>query len=198
MLVSELLYENILVEKLGNLSQLKVGSMINIVKQSGNMGSGSGRRSSGPHTSPIANKFGAGHTRSDIGANSQIIDVGVLKDGIKSLRQAFKKHETAKAFALYVGGKAVAFGTFDAHDLGGQARGGVFAYDLTPLEGEVKAHHAAKVADHVSNKRWGQEPKQRAMTSFSRQMPSGVVEYNKHTDKDEFIKDLLKLVKGEK
>src|SRR5271154_6472566 len=184
MLVSELLYESTLFEKLGSLTDLKVGSMINILKQSGHMGSGSGRRASGPHTSHIGNKFGADHTRSDIGANSQIIDVGVLKDGIKGLRQAFKKHESAKAFALYVGGKAVAFGTFDAHALGGQARGGIFAYDLTPLESEVKANHAAKVADHVTNKRWGQEPKQRGMTSFSRQMPSGTIEYKEHADKD--------------
>jgi len=197
MLVSELLYESIILEHLGNLAQLKVGAMINILKQTGHMGSGSGKRASGPSTSPIGRRFGNSYSGSEIGASSKIVDVGVIKDGIKGLRQAFKKHSEAKAFALYVGGHAVAFGSFDAHDLGGQARGGLFAYDLTSLESEVNKEHEANLAKHKTQS-WTTPPTRLATSSFHRKMPEGTLVYADVADKDEFIKGLLKLVRAEK
>ena len=113
--------DDILNEDLGNLAQLGVGKLINVLKQP----SSSGRR--GSHISDVGRKF-YGH---EIGSTSEIKDVGVLKKGMTSLRKAFKNNEGAAAFAVYIGGHPVMFGVTDAHNLGGSSRDNKVAYDLT-------------------------------------------------------------------
>ena len=115
---------DIINENLGNLQKLQVGPMINVLKQH-SRSARSGRED--PHIEPVGNKF----ARRDIGPNSEIIDVGVLKGGIKGLRKAYKENEGAEGFAIYIGGKAVMFGTFSADTLAGSSRQEKLAYDFS-------------------------------------------------------------------
>lgn len=125
-----------LLEDLGTLAQLNVGPLINVLKQS--PGSSNKRYSRG--IGSVEKTF---HREWDmpIGSNSPIVDIGNLKDGIKTLRKAFKTHEYAVAFAVYIGGKAAMFGTTDSETLAGGSREGRLAYDLRPWEASVKAAH---------------------------------------------------------
>ena len=113
-----------LLEDLGNLAQLDVGPLINVLKQSGGHNVGSGRS--------IGHVEKTFHREWDmpIGSNSPIVDIGNLKDGIKTLRKAFKTYETAVAFAVYIGGKAAMFGTSDSYTLAGGSRVSKLAYDF--------------------------------------------------------------------
>ena len=115
---------DIINENLGNLQKLQVGPMINVLKQH-SRSARSGRED--PHIEPVGNKF----ARRDIGPNSEIIDVGVLKGGIKGLRKAYKENKGAEGFAIYIGGKAVMFGTFSAETLAGSSRTARLAYDFS-------------------------------------------------------------------
>jgi len=119
-----------LLEDLGNLAQLNAGPLINVLKQY-------------PGPSGIGHVEKAFHREWDmaIGSNSPILDIGNLKDGIKTLRKAFKTHEAAAAFVVYIGGKAAMFGTTDSYTLAGGSREGRLAYDLRPWEAAVKAAH---------------------------------------------------------
>jgi hypothetical protein len=124
-------------EDLGNLAKLNVGPMINVLKQSG----GYGKR--GDFISPVGKKF----TYHGIGSTSEIVDVGQLKDGIKSLRRAFKTHDDdARAFAVYIGGTPVMFGTYSSYELAGRSRAGRLAYDLAPFSDTVDQLDAASKA----------------------------------------------------
>jgi hypothetical protein len=119
----------VLNEDLGNLGKLNVGPLINVLKQSG----GSSKRH-GDFINPAGTKFATGYGY-DIGSTSEIIDVGPLKDGIKSLRRAYKSHDDdARAFAVYIGGTPVMFGTFTAYDLAGRSRSGRLAYDFSAFK----------------------------------------------------------------
>lgn len=111
-----------LYEDLGNLSKLNAGRMINLFKQ--NMYQG--RRGDG--VSRVEPKF-RGH---DIGANSEILDLGVLKDPMKNIRKAFKDHEDAIGFAVYIGDRIAMLAKTNAHDLAGSSRSNLVTYDLTP------------------------------------------------------------------
>src|SRR5271167_1365708 len=138
MLLEELLYE-----KLGNLSQLKVGSMLNILKQSAYQ-----KRRGGYEVGFTGNKFGGGGysgSRGGFGSTSDIVDVGVIKGGIGGLRKAYKAHEDAVGFALYVGGKAVCFGKFTPHELAGSSRVGLFSYDLSQFKAEIDKQFQEKM-----------------------------------------------------
>ena len=121
--------EAILVEKLGNLAQLGLGPLINILKQR----VGSGRR--GEWTGEVGKKF----VSQKIGSTSEILDLGPIKDGIKSIRKAYKLHDTADAFALYIGGKPVLFAIYSDYDLAGASRTGMLAYDLTAFKDTIDA-----------------------------------------------------------
>lgn len=129
-----MLVEELLTEKLGNLSKLNVGPLINVLKQSGSKGK------RGYNTSPTGSRFGGGYG-SDVSSTSDIVDVGPIKNGIAGLRKAYKDHDDAKAFALYVGGKPVAFGKFSGYDLGGASRTGMLAYDLSQFKDQVEAKY---------------------------------------------------------
>lgn len=117
--------EQVVLENLGNLSQLNLGSLVNVLKQSG----GSNNRR-GAWTGPIGNKF----TSQTIGSTSEILDIGVIKDGIKTIRKAYRANDTASAFALYIGGHAVLFAVFDDYAIAGSSRTGRLAYDLTKFQ----------------------------------------------------------------
>jgi hypothetical protein len=109
-------------EDLGNLARLNVGPLINVLKQAGSVGK------RGEYISPVGKRFAS----YEIGSTSEIVDVGQLKDGLKSLRRAFKTHEDdARAFAVYIGGVPVMFGTFTAYALAGRTRSGRLAYDFS-------------------------------------------------------------------
>lgn len=120
---NESLDESQLNEKLGNLAQLKLGRLVNLLRQS---------RTAGEDERRFQDR--------NIGAGSEIIDVGELTKGIASLRKAYKSAndgpgaESAVAFALYIGDTAIAFGRFTSDVLRGSTREGTFAYDLTPFK----------------------------------------------------------------
>lgn len=135
-------------EDLGNLAQLGVGPLIKILNQPFSRG-GSGRRASSPHIGAVGSKF---YSSGDgIGTRSPIVDLGVIKrDVMKEIRKFFKKDESAKAFALYIGGTPVLFATTDDYQLAGTSRISRAAYDLTPFEEEYKAHIEATYAKYQS------------------------------------------------
>lgn len=128
--------EAILIEKLGTLAQLGVGPLINVLKQS----TSSGRR--GEWTGAVGKKF----VGQEIGSTSEVVDVGVIKDGLKGIRKAMKTNEGSRAFALYIGGKPVLFGVYDADTLAGASRVGKLAYDLSAFKDAIAAIDAEKVA----------------------------------------------------
>ena len=74
----EIIEETVLQENLGNLAKLNIGPLINVLKQPSNGRSGS--------AGPVDKKF----QTYNIGSTSEIVDVGQLKDGLKSLRKAYK------------------------------------------------------------------------------------------------------------
>lgn len=122
-------------EDLGNLAALGVGGMINLLRQS----SYSSRRY-GSNIGDIGRRF---HGQ-DIGSTSEILDMGTLKQGIKGLRKAFREHQGAMAFAVYIGGKAVMFGVTDSEQLAGSSRESKIAYDLTPYADMIAGFYTGK------------------------------------------------------
>lgn len=147
-------------EDLGNLTQLNAGPLINVLKQSGYYASRNrGRYSSS--ASEIRNRF----QQHGIGSTSEIVDIGVLKQGMKNLRKGFKDHETARGFVAYIGNKAVMFGITDAHDLAGSSRESLIAYDLTKWAEVIDQMYAGKYTKPRTStfkqeepSRWGDTP----------------------------------------
>lgn len=130
---------NILQEKLGNLAQLKLGGLVDILKQDGRYGVGKKFVQARPYYQP--------------GNTSEIIDVGELKGGIKGLRKAYRdagnkiENNTIAAFAVYLNNQAVAFGLYDADKLAGRTREGMFAYDLSQFKQQIEAEYEKRTAD---------------------------------------------------
>lgn len=121
-------------EDLGNLNQLGMGPLLNILKQEH-----WSRRNYDPEIRPVGKRFvGSGYDKR-VGPNSEIQDIGAIKDVLKSLRKAFKT-TSAVAFALYIGGKPAMFGVTDEYTLAGSSRHGKIAYDLTPWAETVKLY----------------------------------------------------------
>lgn len=118
MIVNDILHED-----LGTLAQLGVGPLINMIKQPIRYGR---RREDPPDMYEIGKKF----QTNEIGSTSEIRDIGVVKQGIKSIRKAFKDNEDAQGFALYIGGNPVMFTITDAYNLAGGSRSNRVAYDL--------------------------------------------------------------------
>jgi hypothetical protein len=52
----------------------------------------------------------------------------------------------AKAFALYIGDKAVAFCVFDDYDIGGSSRTGLVAYDFSDFKDKIDKDHEERTA----------------------------------------------------
>lgn len=148
-----MLTENTMVkEDLGNLAALNLGPLIGILKQDTYNGIGKKFNKSGV--------YGLGNT-------SKIIDGGVLKNGLQTLRKAYRDANEANsdgswtspkvlAFALYIDSKAVAFGLFDSDALAGRTRTGMFSYDLRQFEDIINQEWEKENAELPS---WRQNPK---------------------------------------
>lgn len=133
-------------EDLGNLAQLNLGPMINLLKQSYSRG---GNRST-PHIGHNQRRF----AYTEIGSKSKVLDIGVIKkDAMKTIRAFYKKsNENIQGFALYIGGTPVLFALADEYTLAGGSRVLRIAYDLTPFEQEFRAHIDA------TYDRWSSKP----------------------------------------
>ena len=154
-----------LFEDLGNLKQLKVGKMINVLKQNLIDGRNSRRSSYATRLDAAGNKI-VGHQMYGslpIGPTSKIKNVGVLKKPLLgSIRKATKdtEDEPVRAFALYVDGKAVVFAVGSTYELAGDAREFAFAYDLSMFKDQIAKDKADKIAkatsewekEHIKNK----------------------------------------------
>lgn len=134
-----------LVEKLGNLSKLGMPKLIQVLKQSTRYHHKSKEKTLNPLPqsgnkgyNDSLNRF-QGDAYARIGANSEIIDGGVVKKGLADIRKAFKTHVTAKAIALYVDNKPVGFAKFDSEDIGHASREGVLAYDISAYQDKIDA-----------------------------------------------------------
>lgn len=136
MKVNDLL-ESELHEALGNLDQLGVGALINVLKQGGG------------GDDPLTNKFQQGWNDT-LGPTSEIIDLGRFPPGkgMAMLRKGFKEHPEGRAFAIYIGGKAVIFAASDADTLAGASRYSKIAYDFTAFNDVLKQLHDKSIADH--------------------------------------------------
>ncbi len=121
-------------EDLGNLNQLGVGPLINVLKQGHWV-----RRGGEAEIQPVGKRFAGSGWEKRIGPNSEITDIGAVKDVLKSLRKAFKT-TAAVAFAVYIGGKPAMFGLTDEYTLAGSSRYGKIAYDLTPWSETVNLY----------------------------------------------------------
>lgn len=123
----------LIAERLGTLSQLNAGPLINVLRQTA-YGGGNGKRSYGPSITPMSNTF----KTSSIGSTSPIIDAGKITS-IADLRKAYRNasksdDQEAQGFALYIGNDTVALGTFDQHTLAGSSRVGAVAWDFTAVQ----------------------------------------------------------------
>jgi hypothetical protein len=147
-------YNEILNENLGNLTQLNVGSMINVLKQDSYSS-----RKTGSNINPDGTKFSR-YDSQTINAESEIIDGGVIGTTVADLRKAYRKAEAAtgrevQAFALYIQGTAVAFGKYDLHTLGGSSREGKIAYDMTAFKEVLMQDYEARQAAEPNSYRRG-------------------------------------------
>jgi hypothetical protein len=155
-------------EKLGNLAQLGVGNLINIVKQKS-------------HLSGIGNKFQNSSGNWGIGNSSEIIDGGVIKSGIKDVRDAMRKFNTANqdrgkriyAIALYIGGHPVGFGEYERDTLAGSTRTGRFAYDLSKFSDAIDQYHAEQNKSKNSWQRTSKPDATSAYTKIHHTYPNG-------------------------
>lgn len=155
---------NVLTEKLGTLTKLKMPKLIQVMKQQmRRQGRGKGyvvlddlpsKGEKDGYGGSNANRFKREYG-TDIGASSEIIDIGVIKKGVPDIRKAYKEHPTASAFALYVDDKPVAFGRFNSDQLASASRTGVLAYDITAFQSKIdeldKATDAGKSEYQRSN-----------------------------------------------
>jgi hypothetical protein len=130
-------YNNIkLNEKLGNLAQLKLGKLGNLIKQD----------NSGRYGTPnMGNRF-TGTPEELPGNKSEIIDIGVIKSGITNIKKAYIKHNgdegsNVAGFAVYIDNKAVIFGLYTAPELKERYGKGRVAYDFTAFQDQIDAMH---------------------------------------------------------
>lgn len=129
-----------LVEKIGNLSQLNVGWMIDILKQDKYHG--------------VTRQF-TRRSYSALGNTSEVVDVGPVKN-IAGIRKAmrtieFKSHEhaTAQAFALHIDNQPVLFAVVDADDLRTKRQSARFAYDLSMFKDMIQAKYDREKEDRT-------------------------------------------------
>jgi hypothetical protein len=142
MKISELVPNGLLTEALGNLEQLDAAPLIALLRQ--DLDTGYRRKSRNNAYLRRPNKK---WQDINIGSTSPIIDGGVLKKGIATLRKLYREYPDTRAFALYVGSTAVVFGVYDAQDISGRQRIGKVAYDLTPFKQQIEQIDAARNAD---------------------------------------------------
>lgn len=157
---STIIKESVLVENLGNLAQLGIGPLINLLKQTI-----STSKKYGASAGNIGKKFAT----QEIGSTSDVIDIGVIKGGMTGIRKAYKANDGARAFALYIGGSPVLFAIFDGHDLGGSSRIGKLAYDLTAFKDTID--QIDNEANAGNKDKWNYRPQQTTLTSYKEKEP---------------------------
>ena len=154
-----LLESVLLTEKLGNLAQLNLGPLADILKQDNWHG--------------VGKKF-SGNVSHTLSSTSEIIDAGDLKNGLAGLRKAYRAHDPASghiaAFAVYLAGHAVAFGLFDAYSLAGKTRSGMFSYNLNNYKDQLQAVADAANKDKPS---WRQTPAMKPSSAYDKEERSG-------------------------
>lgn len=142
---------DVLLEDLGNLAQLNVGPMINMLKQPG-VGS---RGKTGDIDHISGNKFANKHN--GVSSTSPIEDGGVIKN-MAGLRKVVRDNQAAVGFALYIGQHAVAFALSDSDTLAGASRYSSVAYDLTPFNNILKKVEDDAIAAHnATANSWNQK-----------------------------------------
>lgn len=134
-----------LLEDFGNLNQLNLGPMIDLVRD--NVEQANGKWRSGG--SGVANKL---NPHSGISSTSEIVDAGILKGGLSGLRKLYKNNPSTMAFVIYINNKAVVFGIFDEHDLAGSSRTGKIAYNFNNISDIFSANLEKRKADHEAEK----------------------------------------------
>lgn len=133
-----------LTEAIGNLSQLNLGPMINLLRQRASPGS---KKRNSSITSD-QNKWVAW----GIGADSEIVDIGVIKKGISSIKQAYKQAGgSAHAFALYVNDKAVLFSVATDSQLSSKNEVTAVTYDLSMFSDILNKKHQEKMDNEPSD-----------------------------------------------
>ena len=179
-----MLIYDLLMEDLGNLAQLKVGPMIDILKQPHITG-GHGRRGR-PHISSITRKFSDYST--PLGFSSEISDFIPLKDGFKSLRDEFKKatnsNKVPVGFALYVDQKAIAFAVTDYEQLRGGSRISKMAYDFTPFEAIIRRKEDEAHAARPKYFRDNGVPNRERLKTDKEEMPYFYKDYDKSDEEN--------------
>lgn len=146
----EVVKEAVLVEKLGTLAQLGVGPLINILKQ----------HKGGRHgLTPVRSKFDTKYGYSQIGSESEIVDIGPIKKGLADIRKAYKTiqaddNANAEGFALYIGGKPIAFAVFDSEALAGSTRTGKMAFDLAAFKPAIDQIDQERTAEIQAKAAW--------------------------------------------
>jgi len=116
-----------------NLAQLNLGPMMDILKQGFGYGNEAG----------IGKKINSGFVWKGITSTSEIVDLGVIKSGLKDIRAAFRKYESpdACAFTVYIAGNPIMVVITDQYHLVGGSRDAKMAYDLSnykPVINEIE------------------------------------------------------------
>lgn len=133
-----------LLENLGNITQLNVGWMTDILKQDGRAG--------------IGKNFVSTH--SGLGNTSEVVDVGAVKN-IASVRKAMRdvefeqEYASARAFALHVDNQPVMFALIDSDALRTKRERAKFAYDLNIFKDSI----TARIDQENTNRPSYQRPK---------------------------------------
>jgi hypothetical protein len=128
---------DLLLENLGNLSQLNAGPLINVLRQ---YVVGSYRR----HLSGKAGEEQKKFPNNLLGSESEIVDVGAIKD-LSGLRKQYKQHEQRsmpQGFGLYINGKCIAIGVFDSDKLAGSSRNGLLSWDVSEFSEQFQRNNA--------------------------------------------------------
>jgi hypothetical protein len=132
--LKQIIDEELLLEKLGNLNSLKLGKLVKVFHQQIH------HLRNGPKSSPIGKKL---YHFSGISSTSEIIDAGEIKS-FADIKKLYKKHETTKSFVLYVKDKAIAVGIFSDYEIAGPSRSGLLAWDLEPFKDKIETAKTAE------------------------------------------------------
>lgn len=140
---------NQLHENQGNLKQLKLGKLFDILKQNSYTGNKIGNKMANTYNGP--------------GNTSEVHDAGQVKAGIKDIRKAYRTFESGNnvepvAFALYIGTTTVAFGVYGADALRTKNDEGMFGYDLTEFQDVIDAKDQAEQEDMPDYQRRNTSP----------------------------------------
>jgi hypothetical protein len=144
--------EAVLVEKLGTLAQLGIGPLINILKQ----------HKGGRHgLTPVKSKFEPSYGYAQIGSESEIVDIGPIKNGLADIRKAYKTvgaegNASIQAFALYISGQPISFAVFDRDALAGSTRTGKMAFDLSAFKPAIEQIDQERTAEIQAKAAWRQ------------------------------------------